>query len=574
MLGSFRLKLAAYFLLLAVLPLAAAFWGFRAVTDGAQVDRVDARLHAELRAALAAYEREVEQRLHAAQSVARSPDFQRFVARGDDARLRRKVPPWLRVELPGGASVGARGGLAAEARVHVRRGPKLLATLVARLPLDSATVAELSRSAGLDKDDRLVLDPRQPRGGSAAFVSLGGTRYRALATRPLPEQPRIQLAVRTPASSIRDASVALQRRLAIALLVGLTLIGLVALLEGRTITRTLGELAAAAEAIRSGRLERRVRVRGRDEFARLAHAFNAMAGQLQARLDELALQRRRLEESISRFGTALSATHDRPQLLDLVAQTAMEATAASGAVVLTETGEIVEVGDISAGSGQLELPLAVGSRPFGTVVVFGDRVGDEEAEAARSLVAHAAVALENARLHGVLESQALADALTGLPNRRRSEDVLRTEVARAERYELPLSVVMCDLDDFKDANDTYGHSVGDLLLQEFADVLRATLRDVDLPGRWGGEEFLLVLPGVDLAGAAQAAERIRERFEATRAATRTHGPIAATASFGAAELAAGQSAADLVEAADQALYAAKRAGKNRVEAAAPADVIR
>jgi diguanylate cyclase (GGDEF)-like protein len=458
--------------------------------------------------------------------------------------------------------------------VHVRRGPKLLATLVARLPLDSATVAELSRSAGLDKDDRLVLDPRQPRGGSAAFVSLGGTRYRALATRPLPEQPRIQLAVRTPASSIRDASVALQRRLAIALLVGLTLIGLVALLEGRTITRTLGELAAAAEAIRSGRLERRVRVRGRDEFARLAHAFNAMAGQLQARLDELALQRRRLEESISRFGTALSATHDRPQLLDLVAQTAMEATAASGAVVLTETGEIVEVGDISAGSGQLELPLAVGSRPFGTVVVFGDRVGDEEAEAARSLVAHAAVALENARLHGVLESQALADALTGLPNRRRSEDVLRTEVARAERYELPLSVVMCDLDDFKDANDTYGHSVGDLLLQEFADVLRATLRDVDLPGRWGGEEFLLVLPGVDLAGAAQAAERIRERFEATRVATRTHGAIAATASFGAAELAAGQSAADLVEAADQALYAAKRAGKNRVEAAAPADVIR
>jgi diguanylate cyclase (GGDEF)-like protein len=574
LLGSFRLKLAAYFLLLAVLPLAAAFWGFRAVTDGAQVDRVDARLHAELRAALAAYERELERRLHAAQSVAQSPDFQHFVARGNDARLRRKVPPWLRVELPGGASVGPRGGLAAEARVRVRRRSKLLATLVARLPLDSATVAELSRSAGLDKDDRLVLDPRQLRGGSAAFVSLGGTRYRALATRPLPEQPRIQLAVRTPASSIRDASAALQRRLAIALLVGLTLIGLVALLEGRTITRTLGELAAAAEAIRSGRLERRVRVRGRDEFARLAHAFNAMAGQLQARLDELALQRRRLEESISRFGTALSATHDRPQLLELVAQTAMEATAASGAVVLTETGEIVEVGDISAGSGQLELPLAVGSRPFGTVVVFGDRVGDEEAEAARSLVAHAAVALENARLHGVLESQALADALTGLPNRRRSEDVLRTEVARAERYELPLSVVMCDLDDFKDANDTYGHSVGDLLLQEFADVLRATLRDVDLPGRWGGEEFLLVLPGVDLAGAAQAAERIRERFEATRVATRTHGAIAATASFGAAELAAGQSAADLVEAADQALYAAKRAGKNRVGAAAPADVIR
>jgi diguanylate cyclase (GGDEF)-like protein len=292
-----------------------------------------------------------------------------------------------------------------------------------------------------------------------------------------------------------------------------------------------------------------------------------MADQLEARLEELALQRRRLRQSIARFGTALSATHDRAQLLELVAQTAMEATGASGAVVLTDAGEVVEVGDISEGSGQLELPLALGSRHFGTVVIFGDRVGEEEAEAARSLVAHAAVALDNARLHGVLESQALADGLTGLPNRRRSEEVLRAEVARAERYELPLSVVMCDLDDFKDANDTHGHAVGDLLLQAFADVLRATLRDVDVPGRWGGEEFLLVLPGVDLDGAVNAAERIRERFEATRVATATNGSGATTASFGVAELAAGRTAAELVQAADQALYAAKRSGKNRVATA-------
>ncbi|MGB2952391.1 MAG: diguanylate cyclase [Gaiellaceae bacterium] len=582
MLGSFRLKLAAYFLLLGVLPLAAAFLGFRAVMEGAQTQRVDARLGAELRAAVAGYDGELGRRLAKAQNVAQAPGFQGLARRGDRAGLLRLVArnPWMGIELPNGSTLGAPPTLAAESRVRLRSGGKVLATIVATLPFDRSLLARLGRRAALADGDRLVAvsDHRRLLGAvrgdirlgrrTTAAVSVAGTSYRILATRPLPEQPRTQLAVLTPVASIQGASAAAQRRLLLALLAGLAVIALVALIEGHSIIGTLAEVAAAAEAIRSGRLERRVRVRGRDEFARLARAFNAMAGQLQARLEELALQRQRLRESISRLGTALSATNDRLQLLELVAQSAIEATGASGVVVLTDTGEVVEAGDISHGTGQLELPLAFGSTRFGTVVLFGEHVDGEGAEAARSLIAHASVALENARLHGVLESQALADELTGLPNRRRCEEVLRAEVSRAERYGLPLSVVLCDLDDFKTTNDTHGHAAGDLLLQEFAAVLRETLRDIDLPARWGGEEFLLVLPGVDLMGATNAAERIREEFCARRVGTLTNGEIGTTASFGAAELVDGLTAADLVDAADQALYAAKREGKNRVESAA------
>ena len=119
---------------------------------------------------------------------------------------------------------------------------------------------------------------------------------------------------------------------------------------------------------------------------------------------------------------------------------------------------------------------------------------------AASLAAHAVVALENARLHGMVERQALVDGLTGLANRRAASDALHAEAARAERLETPLSIVLADLDGFKDVNDAHGHAVGDEVLQAFADVLRETLRESDVAGRWGGEEFLLLLPGADAEG--------------------------------------------------------------------------
>ena len=114
---------------------------------------------------------------------------------------------------------------------------------------------------------------------------------------------------------------------------------------------------------------------------------------------------------------------------------------------------------------------------------------------AGSLASHAAIALENARLHRIVERQALVDGLTGIANRRQCEDALTAEISRADRLGAPMTLVLADLDDFKAVNDVHGHTVGDDVLREFASVLKATVRDSDLAGRWGGEEFMLLLPG-------------------------------------------------------------------------------
>jgi diguanylate cyclase (GGDEF)-like protein len=132
-------------------------------------------------------------------------------------------------------------------------------------------------------------------------------------------------------------------------------------------------------------------------------------------------------------------------------------------------------------------------------------------------------------------------------------------------------VVIGDLDDFKVVNDDYGHPVGDTVLREFARVLAGSVREVDVAARWGGEEFLLVLPGTDADGAVRLAQRIREHLADTTLLSSEGLPIRVTASFGVAEAQEESGPADLVAAADAALYEAKRSGKDRVRRA-PAGV--
>jgi diguanylate cyclase (GGDEF)-like protein len=184
-----------------------------------------------------------------------------------------------------------------------------------------------------------------------------------------------------------------------------------------------------------------------------------------------------------------------------------------------------------------------------------------------SLASHAVVALENARLHRIVERQALVDGLTGLANRRQCEETLTDELARVQRFGGSLAVVVADLDWFKDVNDRHGHPAGDTVLRAFADLLQEELRDVDLAGRWGGEEFLMVLPGTDLAGGARVAERIRAVFAGRIVLAVDGTPIPVTASFGVAASPPARTASELFAAADAAMYQAKRAGKNRVETA-------
>ncbi len=341
------------------------------------------------------------------------------------------------------------------------------------------------------------------------------------------------------------------------------LVAIVAFIEGRSIVRTLRGLAEAARAIAQGRLAQRVPVRGSDELATLGRAFNDMAGQLEARLEELDAERGRLRIAISRFGEALGATSDVEQLLRVVVETTVEATGAVGATIQSN-GLSAAAGNDRANGERLEFPLTIGKGHLGTLTLVGSFDAEERMTAA-SLAAHAAVALENARLHQIVERQALVDGLTGIANRRGCEDALAHEIARAGRMGTPFTLVVADLDDFKRINDVHGHEAGDDVLREFSSVLRLTLRESDLPGRWGGEEFVLLLPATDAEGGVQLAERVRAALRERSFHGRDGAVFGVTSSFGVAQLQPGEGDRRLFGEADRALYQAKRLGKDRVE---------
>src|SRR5262245_42065252 len=161
-------------------------------------------------------------------------------------------------------------------------------------------------------------------------------------------------------------------------------------------------------------------------------------------------------------------------------------------------------------------------------------------------------------------SQAATDSLTGLANRRTLDEELALEWRRAHRVGESLAFVLLDLDDFKAVNDGHGHPAGDAVLRAVGGILGYGVRQVDLAGRYGGEEFALILPETDLPGALKLAERIRATLEATAVELPSGQSLHATASFGVAVNDGLTAAEQLVAAADEALYAAKAAGKNCV----------
>jgi diguanylate cyclase (GGDEF)-like protein len=156
------------------------------------------------------------------------------------------------------------------------------------------------------------------------------------------------------------------------------------------------------------------------------------------------------------------------------------------------------------------------------------------------------------------------DSLTNIANRRALDQRLDEEVDHARRLGTNVAFVIADIDNFKSVNDRFGHQTGDEVLRRVAAVFTDAVRELDLPGRYGGEEIAVVGPGTNLTGARGLAEKIRARIEELELTTPNGDPLKVTASFGAACFPAQTSVEELVAAADAALYEAKRNGKNRV----------
>jgi len=210
--------------------------------------------------------------------------------------------------------------------------------------------------------------------------------------------------------------------------------------------------------------------------------------------------------------------------------------------------------------GHCAFPMVFNGRIMGVILI--DRLLDSELDIQllRLLCQQAAVAIENINLH----NQATIDSLTQLNNRREWSKRLEEDLLRSERYSVSTSVLMIDLDDFKQVNDRYGHAGGDQVLRSLGGLMLDLARNSDVPGRNGGEEFVMLLPHTNQQGAMIVAERLRKRIE-DMVIKYEHHVIRVTASIGVASSEAGMvKADDLMRAADRAQYLAKHNGKNQV----------
>jgi diguanylate cyclase (GGDEF)-like protein len=173
---------------------------------------------------------------------------------------------------------------------------------------------------------------------------------------------------------------------------------------------------------------------------------------------------------------------------------------------------------------------------------------------------------ERTRLIQDLEHISRVDGLTGVLNRRALMESLSHEADRSRRYGFPLSMILCDIDRFKDINDTYGHDEGDRALLAVTRTLAATVRQSDLLGRYGGDEFMVILPATSLDGAEEFAERIRRAVRGIHFEPGGGSPVPLTVSLGVSALATGkgEDVDNLVKRADMALYASKAEGRDSV----------
>jgi two-component system cell cycle response regulator len=440
----------------------------------------------------------------------------------------------------------------------------------------------------------------------------GGGRGRAV---ELPGD--MALVAWTPSGPIEAVS----QRLLIPMLgflsLALIVTAVLAYLLARLITQPLEELSEGARAISEGRFDHRIPVRSRDEVGHLAAAFNDMTERLAVTINELHSSRDQLQRAVRRVGETLRSTHDLKQIHDSILLTAMDAVGsdagtlwmftstreelypAIGSGVETDGLDRLRVGDGVAGlvaergiaillpdpsggprpaAGEPDLPVVIaiplysGDRISGVLSIYRKDVSHqftrENLETAIFLAEQGGVAIENVQLHEEAQRLSLTDGLTGVYNRRYYQMQFRQVLATAMRFERPFSLLMLDLDHFKEINDTYGHQRGDEILIEFSQRVNRTLREIDTFSRYGGEEFICLLAETDLRGALTTAEKVVDAIRAEPFGSGGEIPINLTVSIGVASFPDhGDSYRNLVEAADRAMYRAKQEGRDRVSVA-------
>jgi diguanylate cyclase (GGDEF)-like protein len=233
----------------------------------------------------------------------------------------------------------------------------------------------------------------------------------------------------------------------------------------------------------------------------------------------------------------------------------------------SQLGDAIHFGDPAQVRSVLAVPMRLRGKVKGMISAQSYAPGAYTAEdqnLLEMLASYAAIALDNAALFQNIQKMAITDELTGIYNRRYLFEVGRSELHRARRFKRPLSVFMLDIDHFKQVNDTFGHAIGDVVLHQFAQLLKSNIRDIDILGRYGGEEFIVILPETHLSEASAIAERLRTTIYETFQ-NLYRGSINLSVSIGVAEMNPNiHSLSRLIDRVDDAMYDAKKLGRDRV----------
>jgi diguanylate cyclase (GGDEF)-like protein len=397
--------------------------------------------------------------------------------------------------------------------------------------------------------------------------------------------------------------------LTVAVIIIAALIGFVYLM----VTRPLAHFVRIIRAINEGDLNRRVNLSRKDEIGELAASFDGMVQRINAHTREL--------EALNDMATTVGKSLDLQEILPQVVEKVCRLSGTEGAAIHLpdeRTGELVlaashgipppilerlvplkpgqSVADWFAETGKpfleventatdpraeaglggwrslVVVPLRFAGKmvgALGTGNVTQRRFTPGEVALFQAIGNQLGVAIENARLHAEMQRLSQTDPLTGLFNRRGLDERMQIEILRAKRYRHPLSVVMIDIDHFKNYNDAHSHLEGDVILKQVAELFRIHVRETDVVARFGGEEFLILLTETAKAEALEVAEKIRAAVSVRpflHAGTQPEGKL--TISLGVATSSADLSEAqELIDKADHALYGAKNAGRNRVREA-------
>jgi diguanylate cyclase (GGDEF)-like protein len=526
--------------------------------------------------------------------------------------FRSRIPPPTPEDL---ASPDGFPGLL-RARIPLVTGERRV-VLTAGWYADARLIRELTADTGTDVavvSGNRVLASTMPRPPEAPRVGQGPVRVEgdrlALTTRVADQRVAILLVgpARVPG--------AFPGFLWLVVAAGLVLAAALGLLLARLIAEPLTQLAEGARSVAAGNLQTRVEAEGQD-FGRIAEAFNMMTTNLQQYVGELEQSRDELRRSLERLGVTLRSTHDLEAMLGVILDTAaVTLRARAGALYLLHPGARELRPEVAVGyeppigaalhlnegvagkvaasgrpvllsgpdgtpvprppvepsaSTAVGVPLLRGDRSMGVLALYGrtlpDPFEEEDLDTLGSFAAQASVAIENVLLHQEAQRLSITDGLTGVWNRRYLALSLAKEIERAQRFRRPLSVLMLDIDRFKDVNDAHGHLRGDEVLVELSRRMLSRIRgEIDTLARFGGEEFVIVLPETPREGARVVANKLRRAVRGKPFVSDVGPDVKVTVSIGVAVYPEdGDSVEDLIQAADVAVYKAKRRGRDRVE---------